>query len=135
MLVNNVCLLISVNNTIKCTKFTFNLINLWYFWRPKWNKCDEIKCTLYNFYKNFLETLVFILHYQTVIFSSFILLLWSVSIKLYFRRKLSLSMLEIDEHNDFIHFSHNSLNVLFLAFSPIKTSITIYFSIVNTTCH
>ena len=50
-------MLISINNTIKCTKFTFNLIILWYFIRPKWNKCDEIKYTLYNFYNNFLETL------------------------------------------------------------------------------
>ena len=127
-------MLISVNNTIKCTiKFTFNLIILWYFGTPKWNKCDEIEYTLYNFYNNFLETLQSLfcitkLKYFLYSSSSSYLLISSSILE----EKLSLSVLEVDEHNDFIHFSQNSLNVPLLAFSHIKTSITVYFSIVNT---
>ena len=78
--------------------------------------------------------------YQTEIFSSFIFLLLSVSIKLGLlyileEKELSLSVLEIDEHNDFIHFSLSSLNVPPLAFSPMKTSVTISYISVSLTLH
>ena len=107
------------------------------FNRPKWSKCDEIKHALYNFYNNFLETLQSLFCITKLKYflhpSSFSYLL--VSSYILEGKELSLSVLEIDELNDFIHFSQNFLNVLLLAFSPIETSITVYFSTVNTTFH
>ena len=114
-------------------KIYLQIIILWYFGRPKWNKCDEIKYTRYNFYNNLLETLQSLFCITKLKYflhsSSFSHLLVSS----YILEEKTLSVLEIDEHNYFIHFSQNSLNMPLLAFSPIRTSLTIYFSIVNTT--
>ena len=106
------------------------------FWKAQMKQVDEIKYTLYNFYNNFLETLQCLFCITKLKYflhsSSFSYLLVSSYI---LEEKLLLSVSETDEHNDFIHFSQNSLNVLLLALSPMKTSIAIHFSIVNTTFH
>ena len=61
------------------------------FWKAQMKQVDEIKYTLYNFYNNFLETIQSLFCITKQIFSLFILIL-SVSIKLYFRRKKTLTI-------------------------------------------
>ena len=101
------------------------------FGRPKWNKCDKIKCTLYSFYNNFLEilqSLFWITKLEYFLHSSSFSYLFISS---YILEGTTLTICVRNRQAWWFHIFVTKFSKC--AFSPIKTSITIYFSIVNTT--